>query len=44
MGEGQREREKESQLGFAVNAEPDVGLKLTKPKIMTLAEVRGSTS
>ena len=28
-GEGQREREKESQAGFMLRAEPDTGLDLT---------------
>ena len=38
MGEGQRERETESEAGSrlpAVSTEPDAGLELTDHKIMT---------
>ena len=38
MGEGQRERDTESETGSrlqAVSTEPDVGLKLTDREIMT---------
>ena len=42
MGEGQRERETESEAGsrlWAINPEPDAGLKLTDHEIVTQAEV-----
>ena len=45
-GGAEREREAESEAGFrlwAVNTEPDAGLKLVNHEIMTRAEVRLST-
>ena len=45
-GEGQRERETESEAGsklWAVSTKPDAGLELTNHEIMTWAKVGGST-
>ena len=42
MGEGQREGDTEPEAGSrlqAVSTEPDAGLELTDPEIMTWAEV-----
>ena len=48
MGEGQREREEDTELEAAsrlraVSTGPDVGLELTNREIMTRAEVRRPT-
>ena len=46
MGEGQRERETESEAGsrlWAISTEPDAGLELTDREIVTRAEVRRLT-
>ena len=46
VGEGQRERETESEAGsqlWAVSTEPDAGLKPTNLEIVTWAEVGRST-